>query len=266
MRRKNKSRPTILDSEVFDPVTIGRLVFPDPRGVDEYGLVAVGGDFSPELLLAAYANGIFPWPSEDFPYSWFSPDPRMLLRPMEFHCSRSLRKTLRRRRWTVSFDTVFEEVLDACAEAPRSGDPGTWIVEELRQGFLELHAQGFAHSVEVWQRDELVGGLYGLSLGGMFCGESMFHRQNDASKVALWALCRRLADWGFEFIDCQVHTAHLESLGAREWSRDEFLSRLCEALKAPTHRGLWNQSDDDSDELIVVGVPEPTVQPEDDRP
>ena len=227
------------EREAFDPVAVGREVFPNPRLADEYGLVAVGGDFSPELLLAAYANGIFPWPSDELPYSWFSPDPRMLLRPMDFHVSRSLRKTLKKRRFNVTFDTAFEQVVDGCAKAPRAGDVGTWIVDELRQGFLDLHALGFAHSVEVWQEEELVGGLYGLSLGAMFCGESMFHRQADASKVALWALCHKVAPWGFEIIDCQVHTDHLESLGASEWPRDDYLDLLEELLSAPTIQGPW---------------------------
>ena len=235
---------TLRPHEPFDPVTVGRLVFPDPRTADAYGLVAIGGDFSPEMLLAAYANGIFPWPSDELPYSWFSPDPRMLLRPMEIHVSRSLRKTLRKGIFRVSFDTAFEQVIDSCASMPRSGDVGTWIVDELRQGFLDLHALGFAHSVEVWRQDRLVGGLYGLSLGAMFCGESMFHTESDASKVALWALCHKVAPWGFELIDCQVHTDHLESMGAQEWPRDEYLDWLDDLLRAPTVQGSWSEGDE----------------------
>ena len=165
----------------------------------------------------------------------------MLLRPMDFHTSRSLRKTLKKRVFRISFDTAFERVLDGCAEAPRAGGVGTWIVEELRQGFLDLHALGFAHSVEVWRGEQLVGGLYGLSLGSMFCGESMFHREADASKVALWALCQKVVGWGFELIDCQVHTDHLESLGAMEWPRDDFLKLLAEQLQAPTLQGSWTE-------------------------
>lgn len=243
MKKKPSTPPQDSSQERFDPVALGRLVFPNPREADDYGLVAIGGDYRPEMLLAAYANGIFPWPSDELPFSWFSPDPRLILRPMDFHTSRSLRKTLKSRRFTTTFDQDFEAVIDGCAAAPRAGDVGTWIVDELRRGFLELHQLGFAHSVEVWDGDRLAGGLYGLSLGAMFCGESMFHRESNASKVALWALCRQTAEWGFELIDCQVHTDHLESLGAMECSRHEFLDALDFALQAPTRQGSWSDED-----------------------
>ena len=221
---------------------ISQLAFPDPREADDEGLVAIGGDFCPERLLMAYAMGIFPWPCPGLPHAWFSPNPRMILYPDELRVSRSLRKTLRSGRFRTSFDQAFTEVVESCARVPRLGQSGTWILPELRRGFHELHRLGFAHSVETWQGGELVGGLYGLSLGAMFCGESMFFRVPDASKVAFVALVERLRDWGFHFVDCQVHTDHLESLGAQEISRDVFLELLEEAKMETTRRGAWTGS------------------------
>ncbi|MEM8932898.1 MAG: leucyl/phenylalanyl-tRNA--protein transferase [Acidobacteriota bacterium] len=218
------------------------ILFPDPRLADEHGLVAVGGDFRPETLLSAYATGIFPWPSDDLVYAWVSPDPRLILSPSDMRVSKSLAKTLRRGALRITFDTAFEAVVEACAQAERPDQNGTWIVEELRAGFSELHRQGLAHSVETWLDDELVGGLYGLSLGAMFCGESMFHAVTDASKVALFALARQLEAWSFHFIDCQVPTPHLLSLGARRVPRDEYLDALSVALDVPTRRGSWRGS------------------------
>ena len=200
--------------------------FPDPRQAEDHGLVAIGGDYRPEMLITAYAHGIFPWPTEGFAHAWFSPNPRMVLVPEELHVSRSLAKTLRQGRFRVTFDTAFEQVMHGCAAAPRPGQGGTWISEELMAGFAELHELGFAHSVESWRGDRLVGGVYGLALGGVFCGESMFHTERDASKVAFATLVERLRAWGFRMIDCQVHTGHLERLGAREWPRDHFLDEL----------------------------------------
>ena len=213
--------------------------FPDPRTADGYGLVALGGSYQPAMLLAAYAQGIFPWPSEDMPYAWFSPDPRMILPLEEFHISRSLRRELRRSSLRVTWDQAFDRVIAACAAAPRPGQEGTWISEELREGFEELHRHGFAHSVETWQDEELVGGVYGLSLGRMFCGESMFFHRPNASKVALAHLVEGLRHWDFHFLDCQVHTPHMEHFGAREWTRDRFLRTLAKAIEAPTRRGPW---------------------------
>lgn len=224
---------------MIDPDLMLRIAFPDPGLADESGLVALGGNFDPEVLLVAYASGIFPWPSEELPYAWFSPDPRMLLRPSEIRISRSLARTLRRARFRVTFDTAFEAVIRECAEVDRAGQGGTWISEELQSSFCELHRQGFAHSVETWLDDRLVGGCYGLALGAMFCGESMFHRESDASKVAFVALARRLEKWNFHFVDCQIHTDHLASLGAEEYPRAEFLRRLRRALGRPTLRGSW---------------------------
>jgi leucyl/phenylalanyl-tRNA--protein transferase len=220
---------------------IEAIHLPHPLTADEQGLVAIGGDFNPALLLAAYANGIFPWPSEDLPKGWFSPDPRMVLPPREFHLSQSLRKLLRSGRYQCTFDRAFAEVLAACAGEQGRAEEGTWIDDELREGFQELHRLGLAHSVEAWEDGSLVGGLYGLSLGGMFCGESMFHRRPNASKAAFAALAERLAGWDFLFIDCQVYSGHLAALGAREWSRRRFLRELGQALAHPTRIGSWNR-------------------------
>ena len=213
--------------------------FPDPRTDDPDGVVAIGGNFSPEILLAAYSRGIFPWPSEEIKLIWFSPDPRMILRPHEVHISRSLRRTLNRGDLRVSFDEAFDQVIEACSREQGRGETGTWIDPELKQSFGVLHRQGLAHSVEVWRGDTLVGGLYGLSLGAMFCGESMFHTENDASKVAFVCLAQKLAAWDYLFLDCQVHSPHLAALGAREIPREDFLRLLSEALARPTRLGPW---------------------------
>lgn len=218
---------------------IDAIHLPDPRLADEHGLVALGGNFSPPILLAAYAKGIFPWPSEELPRAWFSPDPRMLLRPREFHASRSLERKRRSGRFRITFDQAFAAVIEGCATVGDRQGKGTWIVDELRDGFLDLHTLGLAHSVEVWEGEALAGGLYGLSLGAMFCAESMFHRATDASKLALGALADRLAAWDFLFIDCQVFSEHLATLGAREVGRGHFLRELGEALGRPTRLGSW---------------------------
>ncbi|MDA8016805.1 MAG: leucyl/phenylalanyl-tRNA--protein transferase [Thermoanaerobaculia bacterium] len=213
--------------------------FPDPRQADSDGLVAVGGDFQADFLLAAYVRGVFPWPMEDLPDGWFCPDPRTVLVPGTMHVSRSLRRTLGTGRYRTTFDVAFDEVIDACARQNRPGQGGTWITDELADGFRTLHEAGFAHSCETWRDDELVGGIYGLSLGAMFCGESMFYRESNASKVALHALLTRLERWGFAFLDCQITTPHLKRLGAVEWSRDRFLDAVAEAVAEPTRLGPW---------------------------
>lgn len=213
--------------------------FPDPRCADEAtGLLAIEGDLRPERLLSAYAQGIFPWYSEE-PILWFSPNPRMVLRLDELRVNRSLRKNLRRRRFEVRLDTAFAEVIRACRDAPRPGQDGTWITPEMIEGYEALHELGFAHCVEAWQDGELVGGMYGVSLGAAFFGESMFARKSDASKVAFVHLVRQLVAWDFRFLDCQVHTDNMERFGASEWSRDEFLVALDLALAQETRRGKW---------------------------
>ena len=199
---------------------------PDERALHEpNGLLAAGGDLSPAWLLAAYRRGIFPWFSEGEPILWWTPDPRLVLVPDELHVSHSLRKTLRRRRFEVKADTAFADVLLACA-APRAGGPGTWITPGMRAAYLRMHELGWAHSVECWGDGRLVGGLYGMAIGRVFFGESMFARETDASKVALAHLARLLAERGYGMIDCQMTTAHLLSLGAREVPRARFTAAL----------------------------------------
>ena len=201
--------------------------FPNPELAesDPDGLLAVGGDLSPQRLLNAYRGGIFPWFSDDQPILWWSPDPRTILIPDQIHISRSLRKVLRKNLFRVSFDTAFDEVISACASIPREQQDGTWILPEMIAAYRELHRLGFAHSVEVWLSEKLVGGLYGVSVGKAFYGESMFHTETNASKIALAALANRLDGLGFHFIDCQMMTAHLIGLGAQMVTRDEFLQQ-----------------------------------------
>jgi len=189
------------------------------------GLLAAGGDLTTVRLLEAYRHGIFPWFSEGEPILWWSPDPRMVLFPEEFKVSHSLRKTLRNSLHEVRFDSRFEQVMRACA-APREGASGTWIHEEMIAAYCELHRLGYAHSVETWMDGELVGGLYGMALGRMFYGESMFSQRSNASKIALAHLTAQLKRWNFGMIDCQMNTPHLASLGAREIPRNEFIARL----------------------------------------
>lgn len=203
------------------------LSFPDPRTAGEEGIVAYGGDLSPSRLMLAYRKGIFPWYSKGDPILWWSPDPRLVLELGDFRLRRSLRKKLS--SFEVRFDTAFSDVIRECASIPRRGQKGSWIVPEMVEAYENLYGMGYAHSVEAYQDGILVGGLYGVCVGRVFCGESMFARVPDASKVAFAALVERLKTLGFAFIDCQVPTEHLKSLGAKEISRDEFLLRLGEA-------------------------------------
>jgi leucyl/phenylalanyl-tRNA--protein transferase len=214
--------------------------FPDPNTAEEEpnGLLAVGGDLSPQRLLNAYRQGLFPWYSEGQPILWWSPDPRMVLFPSEVHVSRSLRKTLRQGRFQVSVDRAFEAVIQACAE-PRPDSTGTWLVSEMIDAYRDLHRLGHAHSVETWLDDELVGGLYGVALGRTFFGESMFSLATDASKVALVMLAEHCQRAGIELIDCQVYSDHLRSLGAREIPRREFLARVTAAVDQTTAESIW---------------------------
>ncbi len=207
------------------------------------GLLAVGGDLAPERLLAAYRRGIFPWYSPGEPILWWSPDPRMVLFPDEFKVSRSLGRTLRRGGYEVRLDTAFARVIAACAQTPRRGQHGTWIVPEMQAAYRRLHELGLAHSVETWVDGELVGGLYGIALGRMFYGESMFSWRSDASKIAVAHLARYLERLGFGMVDCQMHTAHLASLGAREIPRDDFIARLDALVAAGPAPGPWPAAD-----------------------
>lgn len=213
--------------------------FPDPVNAetDPDGLLAVGGDLAPERLLGAYRQGIFPWYSQGQPILWWSPDPRMVLFPERLHISRSLRKTIRQGRFRITFDQAFASVIEACA-APRDREGGTWITEEMKLAYLDLHRLGHAHSVEAWQEGELAGGLYGIQIGTIFFGESMFSRSSNASKTAFVHLVLTLEKLGCPLIDCQVHTAHLESLGACPIPRSRFLeivhSEIDHAFVFPT--------------------------------
>ena len=219
------------------------LSFPPPHLAIAEGLLAVGGDLSVERLVLAYSQGIFPWYAEDDPILWWAPDPRLVLYPTELHVSRSLHRVLRQQSFVVTLDQAFGKVIRACAGNRGPDHPGTWIVPEMIAAYEALHATGLAHSVEVWQGDTLAGGLYGVSLGGVFFGESMFTRVSNASKVALVRLVEGLRQADFRLIDCQVTTAHLMRLGAREISRTRFMKELQSALKRPTRQGGWRFSD-----------------------
>jgi leucyl/phenylalanyl-tRNA---protein transferase len=221
-----------------DPFPPVALALTDPNG-----LLAAGGDLSPERLLAAYRNGIFPWYSDDQPLLWWSPDPRMVLIPGEFCIARSLRKRLQRRDYEARADSAFEQVMRGCA-APRVSQAGTWITEEMVAAYGELHRLGYVHSIETWMDGELAGGLYGVAIGRMFYGESMFTRVTDASKVALAHLVRQLERWGFEMIDCQMTTPHLARFGAREIPRTAFMRKLSELVNYRASPGKWRLDND----------------------
>lgn len=201
-----------------------QLIFPDPRDASEEGIVAYGGDLSPSRLMRAYQNGIFPWYAKGDPILWWSPDPRLILELSDFKLRRSLKK--RMKQFTYKFDTAFLDVITECSKVPRVGQNGTWIQPEIIEAYNVLHGMGKAHSVEAYLDGELVGGAYGIVVGGVFCGESMFAKVNDASKAAFAVLVDHLKKWGYSFIDCQVPTPHLISLGAKEVARDYFLMRL----------------------------------------
>jgi len=201
--------------------------FPDPRQADADGLIAMGGDLAPETLLSAYRKGIFPWYEANGPILWWSPDPRMVLFPDAFHCSRRLARRLRQGRFDFSENQAFGEVIEACADRPE----GTWITPAMKRAYLALFEAGFAHSIEVWEGGMLAGGVYGVKIGNAYFAESMFHRRTDASKAALFHLCRLARERGWMFIDCQFHTPHLASLGAREIPRDEFLDMVSRAIE-----------------------------------
>ncbi|HOD28064.1 MAG TPA: leucyl/phenylalanyl-tRNA--protein transferase [Syntrophales bacterium] len=216
------------------------ILFPPAHLADRSGLVAVGGDLSPARLLAAYRQGIFPWYGEGDPLLWWSPHPRFVLTPRELHISGSLRALLRKNAFAVTFDRDFPAVIAACGRH-RPGRDETWITPEMREAYLTLHELGYAHSVEAWQGENLVGGLYGVSLGRCFFGESMFTEVSNASKAAFVSLVERLGECDFTLIDCQVFTRHLQSLGARMIARKTFLNRLRLALAHPTLRGNWGE-------------------------
>lgn len=229
IRRHEIPSPILLTS---DP-----LKFPDPRQSDADGLLAIGGDLSPNRLLTAYSQGIFPWYEAGYPILWWSPDPRLILLPSGFKLSRSLKQNLRK-PYRFTIDTAFAKVINACATS-QGRINHTWITDEMSQAYLHLHQLGYAHSFEIWLEDKLIGGLYGISLGKAFFGESMFHLERDASKLAMFYLCQTLQKWQFDFIDCQLPTTHLQSLGAIIITREDFLERLKKTLPHPTQNGPW---------------------------
>lgn len=218
------------------------LRFPPPEAASPEGVVAIGGDFAPERLALAYAQGIFPWPHEGLPLLWFSPDPRFVIDLNEVHVGRSLRKRIRSGRYEVRVDTNFDGVIRNCQHVPRPGQDGTWITEDVVAGYCTLFTRGIAHSIETYEDGVLVGGLYGVAVGRSFCGESMFALRPDASKVAIVTLLGNLRHQGFHFVDCQVYTEHMERFGAQEWARPVYLQALRKAASEPSLLGPWHFS------------------------
>jgi leucyl/phenylalanyl-tRNA--protein transferase len=201
-------------------------IFPSPRSANEHGVVAYGGDLNPNRIIQAYKQGIFPWFESDDNLLWWSPNPRMILYPEKIKISKSLKSVIKKNTFKVTFNRDFEEVIESCSNIKRLGQKGTWITSGLKESFLNLHEKGFAISVEVWKDSKIVGGLYGLDLGNVFCGESMFSKSSNASKVALVNLSSELKKNNYKFIDCQIPTEHLKSMGGEEVSRDDFLKLL----------------------------------------
>lgn len=216
------------------------LSFPDPKHASEEGIVAYGGDLAPSRLMMAYRLGIFPWYSMGDPILWWSPNPRLILEFDDFKLHRSLRKKLS--SFEIRFDSAFSKVIRECASVERPGQKGSWIVPEMIEAYETLHALGFAHSIEAYRNGTLVGGLYGVGVGRVFCGESMFAHVSDASKAAFAVLVDHLKNWGYDFIDCQVPTRHLKSLGAKEVGRNEYLERLGESVLCGDVENAWQKS------------------------
>lgn len=217
-----------------------RKYFPDPADANESGVVCAGAAPEPELLKEAYQNGIFPWPHRGYPLLWFSPDPRFVLPPKEAHIHKSLKKAMKKTTFTIKADTAFVDVMGHCSKSKRPGQRGTWITAPMIKGYTALHKEGVAHSIECFDGDALVGGLYGVSFGSIFFGESMFALAEDASKITFATLLANLIDWRFDLVDCQSHTDHLERFGAVHWPRKQFLDVLALCLKAPTKLAPWN--------------------------
>ena len=213
--------------------------FPEPEATNEDGIIALGGDLSPQRLIEAYRRGIFPWYSEGLPILWHCPDPRFVLESARLHVSRSLEKELRRTPWEIRLDTNFDAVVLACASTPRKGQRGTWITRAMRAAYRRLFDLGIAHSVEVYRDAELIGGLYGVSIGNVFFGESMFSLESNASKLAFVQLVRWMRSFGVALVDCQQETSYLASFGAESWNRERFLRELAPLVHAQTHIGPW---------------------------
>lgn len=229
------------DEYFIPPLSKYSVVFPNPREASDEGLLAYGGDLSSNRLLTAYKKGIFPWYSEGDPILWWSPNPRLLLYPQNFKVRKSFRRVLRSGKFTVAFDRDFESVIRNCSEIYREGQESSWIVEEIIEAYTRLHKEGFAHSIEVYKDDKLVGGLYGIAFGKAFFGESMFSLVSDASKVAFKALSDTLKSKNYDFIDCQMETEHMVKLGAEVVQRDIFLDALEETITKHTDLGSWSE-------------------------
>jgi len=217
------------------------IVFPSPELAEDDGLLAVGGDLSEQRLLLAYSMGIFPWYSGDSPLLWWSPDPRLVLFPEDLKVSRSLKQTINKGVFAITMDTAFDKVISSCAHVKRKNEKGTWITDDMIEAYTRLHHSGYAHSVEAWFDGKLAGGLYGIALGSVFFGESMFSKKSNASKVAFVSLVQHLIRRKFTLIDCQITTGHLMGFGAREIPRSEFMKLLKAALKRPAGKGNWGQ-------------------------
>lgn len=222
------------------PILEANQAFPPVDQATTDGLLAVGGDLSPERILKAYREGIFPWYGDDFPIMWWSPDPRFVLFPENLIIQKSMRPYLNG-RLQVTFDTCFERVIEECARVPRAGQDGTWITPEMKEAYTQLHDMGYAHSVEVWNEDELVGGLYGICLGHVFFGESMFSKENNASKTGFITLVNKMKERGIELIDCQIETEHLSSLGASSVERTLFIETVKYLTKDNPYLGSWKE-------------------------
>lgn len=226
-------------SAKISPVSFN--LFPDPDKADPDGLLAIGGNLSVNILINAYSQGIFPWYNKEMPVLWWCPDPRLVLFPEKLKISKSLRHTIKQKKYLVRIDNNFEKVIEYCASSKRKGQEGTWITKEMKDAYIKLYKEGYAHSFETYYNDKLVGGLYGVSLGRTFFGESMFYKMTDASKVALYYLVEQIKKWNFHFIDAQQSTQHMKMLGAEEISRKEFLRILKISLKESTIRGRWEK-------------------------
>ena len=227
-------RPVLLPADPHSPFPAPECALRDPDG-----LLAIGGDLSPARLLNAYRHGIFPWYSQGQPILWWTPDPRMVFRTDGVRLGSRFRRQLRSIPWRVRADTAFSQVVSACATSPRPGQDGTWITDEMQAAYLQLHSLGYAHSVEVFDQERLVGGIYGVAIGRMFFGESMYSGESGGSKVALAGLASRLRQWGWPLIDAQVENPHLVSLGAESWPRDRFLEQVESLATQPEPPGSW---------------------------
>lgn len=217
-----------------------KIEFPPAWLARSDGLLCIGGDLSPTRLLLAYKNGIFPWFSKDEPFLWWSPDPRLVLFPKEINISKSLKKKIKKNRLKITVDRAFKQTIRSCAKPRERMHEGTWLVDEMIDSYIQLHHMGFAHSIETWRDNQLVGGLYGVCLGRSFFGESMFSFESDASKIALVALANHLRRQDFDLIDCQVTTDHLLSMGAHEISRNSFLDIISKSVKRKNLKNIWN--------------------------